>query len=85
MNILLIGATGQIGYTLTLALSSTDHQISILVRDRHKLPFPSSVKVIEQREFNRTAFLDALSGMDHVIYGVGLPSSSFMMIRFLSA
>jgi dihydroflavonol-4-reductase len=77
MNILLIGATGQIGYTLTLALSSTDHQISILVRDRHKLPFPSSVRVIEQPEFNRPTFIEALSGMNHVIYGVGLPEQFF--------
>jgi len=77
MNILIIGATGQIGYTLALALSNTDHQISILVRDRHKLPFPSSIRVIEQREFNRATFKDALAGIDHVIYGVGLPEQFF--------
>jgi nucleoside-diphosphate-sugar epimerase len=73
MNILLIGATGQIGYALTRALSQTVHRVSILVRDKHKLAFPESVRVHESREFTSDAFSTALRDVDCVIYGVGLP------------
>ena len=73
MNILLIGATGQIGYALTRALSETDHQVSILVRDMHKLAFPENVRVLESREFTSDAFNTALRDVDCVIYGAGLP------------
>jgi hypothetical protein len=46
MKILLIGATGQIGYALTNALSQTAHQTSILVRNAHSLAFPANVNVL---------------------------------------
>ncbi len=73
MRILLIGATGQIGYTLANALAQTMHHLTVLVRDRTKRQFPENCQVLESRSFNRRAFHQALSGIDHVIYSVGLP------------
>lgn len=73
MKILLIGATGQIGYALTQALSKTDQAVSVLVRDKRKLRFPESIKVIESKKFDSTVFKATLMDRDHVIYGVGLP------------
>ena len=73
MRILLIGATGQIGYSLAQALAQTTHHITVLVRDRSKRPFPKAVHVIESRALNPQAFCRALSGIDHVIYSTGLP------------
>ena len=72
-NILIIGATGQIGYTLTTALAKTEHQLSVLVRDGSRLTFPERVNVIESAVFDTAAFHRALTNIDHVIYGVGLP------------
>ena len=73
MRILLIGASGQIGYSLASALAQTSHQLSVLVRDRAKPPFPQSVRVLQSRSLNPQAFRRALSDIDHVIYSVGLP------------
>ena len=73
MRILLIGATGQIGYSLAKALAQTTHHLTVLVRDRTKRPFPETVRVFESRSLNPQAFRQALSGIDHVIYSVGLP------------
>ena len=73
MHILLIGATGQIGYSLAKALAQTTHHITVLVRDRTKRPFPETVRVFEYRSLNPQAFRQALGGIDHVIYSVGLP------------
>jgi nucleoside-diphosphate-sugar epimerase len=73
MNILILGATGQIGHALTKALSASGHQISVMVRSTLGLSFPSSVKVLECKEFTPAAFRAALQDVDRVIYGVGLP------------
>ena len=73
MRILLIGATGQIGYSLAKALAQTTHHITVLVRDRTKRPFPETVRVFESCSLHLQAFRQALSGIDHVIYSVGLP------------
>ncbi|MFC1976154.1 NAD-dependent epimerase/dehydratase family protein [Chloroflexota bacterium] len=73
MKILLIGATGQIGFALTQALAKTEHHLSILVRNKRKLPFPDNINIIETADFNAHAFKTALAGAEHVIYGVGLP------------
>ena len=73
MRLLLIGATGQIGFALTNALSSTPHHTSVLVRDARKLPFPANVQVREAKEFTPEAFEEALYDVDGVIYGVGVP------------
>jgi len=73
MKVLLIGATGQIGYALTQALSQTSHQTSILVRNKRKLAFPANVSVLKSKEFTSDAFHQALRDVDCVIYAVGLP------------
>jgi dihydroflavonol-4-reductase len=73
MKILLIGATGQIGFALTRALSRTSYQISILIRDKHKLTFPENIKVVEANPFTTVAFHQAIQDMDYIIYAAGLP------------
>lgn len=73
MNILLLGATGQIGYALAHALAGAGHSLRVLVRDRHKLSFPAAVTVIEAPTFTADVFARALDGIDHAIYGIGLP------------
>lgn len=72
MRILLIGATGQIGYSLVQALARTTHQILVLVRNGTKCRLPEAVGVIESRTFTPQAFRQALFGIDHVIYAAGL-------------
>ncbi len=73
MRILLIGATGQIGYALGQHLACTSHDITLLLRNPHGLAFPDNFHVIQAAEFSETIFLKALEKMDCVIYGVGLP------------
>ena len=73
MRLLLIGATGQIGFALTNALSKTPHHTSVLVRDARKLPMPANVQVREAKTFTPEAFEEALYDVDGVIYGVGVP------------
>jgi len=72
MRIFLIGATGQIGYSLARMLSQTTHHITVLVRDQTKHRFPENYRVLESRSFNRQVFRQALSGIDHVVYCAGL-------------
>ncbi len=73
MNILLLGATGQIGYATTQALAHTSHRVSVLTRNASALRFPDNVTVIEERELTPAAFKSALQGVDHAIYCIGLP------------
>lgn len=73
MKILLLGATGQVGQALTKGLAQTEHQVSVLVRDASGLQFPENVTVLERGDFTPEVFSAALSGIDHVIYGIGLP------------
>lgn len=73
MKILLIGATGQIGYALTTALATSDHQLSALVRNRGKLRFPSNLEIMHFARFDAPAFKRALVNVDHVIYAAGMP------------
>ncbi len=73
MTILLVGATGQIGYALARKLAAEGHELTVLVRDRDKLPFPPGVRVLDAPAFTGAAFRRALDGVDHAIYGVGLP------------
>lgn len=71
MKILVIGATGQIGSALVDTLSRTDHQITVLVRNRSS--FKSNIRIIQRDQFSPFAFDESLVGIDHIIYGVGLP------------
>ena len=73
MKILLLGATGQIGYALAMALAWTEHEVSVLVRNKSLLKFPDNVTVIDRPEFSLGVFAEALRDVDHVIYGIGLP------------
>jgi dihydroflavonol-4-reductase len=73
MKILILGATGQVGQALTKGLSQTEHQVCVLVRDASGLQFPENVTVLERGDFTPDVLRAALSGVDHVIYGVGLP------------
>jgi nucleoside-diphosphate-sugar epimerase len=72
-NILLIGATGQIGYAIAERIAKTDYKLRILVRNRHKIRFPENIEIIEANEFSPNLFKQALDGADHAIYSVGLP------------
>jgi nucleoside-diphosphate-sugar epimerase len=73
MNILLIGATGQIGYALTQALAASGHQLTVMARRLPQPAFAANVQVHQVAEFTHAAFCQALQGVDAVIYGVGLP------------
>lgn len=73
MKILLLGATGQVGYALAMALARSEHQLSVLVRNSSDLHFPDNVTVIVQPEFTPEALISALRDADHLIYSVGLP------------
>jgi dihydroflavonol-4-reductase len=73
MKILILGATGQVGQALTNGLARGEHQVSVLVRDKSDLQFPANVTVVERADFTPDVFKAALSGIDHVIYGIGLP------------
>lgn len=80
MKILLVGATGQIGYALARTLPAEGHELAVLVRDRDKLTFPPGVRVLDAPTFTAAAFRRALEGIDHVIYGVGLPEQFLLDI-----
>ena len=73
MRILILGATGQIGYALAAALSRTEHDVSVMVRNARGLRFPDKIRVIQYLEFSADAFRAGLQDADHVIYGIGLP------------
>ncbi|MFO1220693.1 MAG: NAD-dependent epimerase/dehydratase family protein [Burkholderiaceae bacterium] len=73
MNILIIGATGQIGYALARRLATTSHTVTVLVRDGARLGFAAGVRVIRAPAFDADVFAQALAGQDLVVYGIGLP------------
>jgi dihydroflavonol-4-reductase len=73
MKILLLGATGQVGHALAWKLSQAGHQLTILVRKAAGQQLPEGATILERNEFDGESFRSALRGMDHVIYGVGLP------------
>jgi len=73
MKILLLGATGQVGHALAWKLVQAGHQLTILVRKAAGQQLPEGATILERKEFDAESFRSALRGMDHVIYGVGLP------------
>jgi dihydroflavonol-4-reductase len=73
MKILLIGATGQVGYALAHALAAQGHDTTVLVRKLGGLRFPPNVRVVAEPEFTRDTFARCLVGMDCALYGIGLP------------
>ncbi len=72
MKILLVGATGQVGFALAHALAAQGNQLTVLVR-RTGLPFPTGVRVVAAPVFSEELFANLLPGHDIAIYGVGLP------------
>ena len=72
MKVLLVGATGQIGYALAAALAASGHALTVLVRGERQ-GFPAGVRVLQAERFTPEVFAGALQGMDIAIYGVGLP------------
>jgi putative NADH-flavin reductase len=60
MKILLIGATGQIGYALATLLASSPHSLTVLVRDQAKLNFAPNISLIKAPVFNEKGFEQAL-------------------------
>ena len=73
MNILLVGATGQIGYALARKLAATTHTLTVLVRNDARLGFAAGVRVIQAPVFDGKVFAHALVGQDLVVYCLGLP------------
>jgi nucleoside-diphosphate-sugar epimerase len=73
MRIIVIGATGQIGYSLVNALRYTSHEITVLVRDRNRRSFPHGIHILESPVFNTEVFENALQDIVHVIYALGIP------------
>lgn len=73
MKILLIGATGQVGYALAQALADAGHELTVLLRRAAGLRFAPGVRVQAEPDFNQAAFARHLPGQDAVVYGIGLP------------
>jgi nucleoside-diphosphate-sugar epimerase len=73
MNILLVGATGQIGFALAGRLAASGHALTVLVREGAHLGFGAAVRVLQVPVFDQAVFARALSGQDLVVYSVGLP------------
>jgi nucleoside-diphosphate-sugar epimerase len=73
MKIVLIGATGQVGYALAPALIEAGHDVTVLVRNRSRLPFSQGIRVVAGPEFNAQVFGGVLKDMDCAVYSVGLP------------
>ena len=73
MNILLIGATGQIGFALAQRLAQSRDKLTVLVRAGAALGFGQQVRVMRAPVFDRAVFEQALQGQDIVVYSVGLP------------
>lgn len=73
MNVLLIGATGQIGHALARKLAASGHALTVLVRDGAQLGFAPGVRVLSAPAFDGEVFARALTGQELVVYGIGLP------------
>ena len=73
MKILLIGATGQVGYALTHALVQAGHDTTVLVRSAGRLAFPAGVQVVTEANFTQEGFERLLPQVDCAVYGIGLP------------
>ena len=73
MKILLIGATGQVGYALTHALARSGHETTVLVRTPGRRMFPVGVREVAEPHFTEDTFARLLPEVECAIYGVGLP------------
>jgi nucleoside-diphosphate-sugar epimerase len=73
MKVILIGATGQVGYALAPALIEAGHEVTVLVRDASRLPFSKSIRRVAVPEFDAEVFGRALRDVECAVYSVGLP------------
>lgn len=73
MKILIIGATGQIGYALAQTLLDAGHEIRVMVRSSSQVRFSERVQMQRADVFTQTEFAQALVGQDAVVYSLGLP------------
>ena len=74
MHILILGATGQIGYELSRVLSK-EHTITIMIRgNRKNLAFPDAATLIESASYDEEAMREALEHSDLVVYALGTPA-----------
>jgi nucleoside-diphosphate-sugar epimerase len=73
MKVILIGATGQVGYALAPALIEAGHEVTVLVRDASRLPFSKSIRRVAVPEFDAEVFGRALRDVECAVYCVGLP------------
>jgi dihydroflavonol-4-reductase len=73
VKVLLVGATGQVGFALAHALVAQGHDVTLLVRRGGQLKFPAQARVVTEPVFTEAVFARLLSGTDIAIYGVGLP------------
>ena len=69
---LVLGASGQIGYEIVGALARASLPVRVLVRN-DKLAYPSTVEVQQSDEFTPQTLRNALVGVRHVLYCVGKP------------
>ncbi len=73
LNVLLVGATGQIGHALAQALTAQGVNLTVLVRRALPGRFAPSVRVVVAQSFTPAAFAEVLAGQDVAVYGVGMP------------
>jgi dihydroflavonol-4-reductase len=73
MKVLLVGATGQVGFALCHVLATQGHQLTVLVRRVGQRVFPAGTQVVVAPEFSQAVFAEQLAGQDIAIYGIGLP------------
>lgn len=71
-NVLLIGATGNVGkYVLPALLADSTFTVTVLSRTNSNATFPSNVKVIKVDYSNASALTKALANQDVVISTIG--------------
>lgn len=68
MRVLVTGATGFVGERLVPALLESDHEVSVLVRDKTDYDPPEDVSVFEGDVLDSGSFDDALSDVDAAYY-----------------
>lgn len=73
MNVLLLGATGFSGQAVLQELLKTNHQITVLTRDKKRLPpLPDSITILEGNVREATTLSKALEGQEAVLHCLGI-------------
>jgi nucleoside-diphosphate-sugar epimerase len=69
-NVVLVGASGNIGPSILTALLNSNFDVTVLSRTDSAATFPSTVKVIKT-DYSESSLVDALKGQDAVIASLG--------------